>query len=432
MNSSTGTRRITRAALIAAAGAGLSFLGVAAPSAGGQSVSRSSETVSTTSNDQNITVRLKDGKYTILLNGKEVRSGEIDKENWDEYVVKNDKGEEVGTVVRDGNGFSVEMADDDSDDEGNIALTIRGNRGDAARLAELRGAFAPRASLAGADPFMATPPKTMLGVGLGTPDPSLAAHIGVEPEEATVINSISKGLPAAKAGLKVYDVIVKIDGKTPAGEDEVRDALRTKNPGDTVTFEVVHGNNRKVVDVTLEAYDPAKLGVAAWNMVPSAPAIGQQFTFPGVEAEKELEAQSAALQELARQLAEKAQANQSQAGGDAERALHEEMKELAEQIRRKSHEMAELGTTGAWSSGPGQVMRLWGQRGSGRAGTSFVVPTPAPPALSPMNVTPGAMNQDMTDRMNKLDDRLNKLQELLEKVIEQKGSSAGGGSAKDH
>lgn len=113
-----------------------------------------------------------------------------------------------------------------------------------------------------------TPPKVMMGVSLAEPEAALAEHLGIDPEEATMLIGVSDDLPAAKAGLKRYDVITAIDGKKPAGQEEFRRALRARNPGDTMTLTVISKAQTKDVTVTLEAYDAEKLGVTTFNFAP--------------------------------------------------------------------------------------------------------------------------------------------------------------------
>ncbi len=69
---------------------------------------------------------------------------------------------------------------------------------------------------------------------------------GTTPEELAVM----PGSPADIAGLRENDIILSVDG------DELRDVdlasvLRTKNVGDVLTLEIVSGDTRKTVSVTL-------------------------------------------------------------------------------------------------------------------------------------------------------------------------------------
>ncbi len=106
-------------------------------------------------------------------------------------------------------------------------------------------------------------PTVMLGVTMETPDGSLAKHLKVNPDESTVILTVTPDLPAAKAGLQQFDIVVRVDDEAAATPNTIRKVLRTKEPGDAIRFQVLSGGDKKDVVVTLEAWDPTKLGSAA-------------------------------------------------------------------------------------------------------------------------------------------------------------------------
>jgi len=56
---------------------------------------------------------------------------------------------------------------------------------------------------------------------------------------------------AAKAGLKVGDVVTKMDGKTYDALSELAAALRARSAGDKVTFSLTRGGKEQTLDVTL-------------------------------------------------------------------------------------------------------------------------------------------------------------------------------------
>ncbi|HYE01849.1 MAG TPA: PDZ domain-containing protein [Phycisphaerales bacterium] len=103
------------------------------------------------------------------------------------------------------------------------------------------------------------PPPVMLGVTLAEPDWGLLKHLGLERGTATLLSSVYPDLPAAKAGLKAYDVIVAVDGKRPADPEAVRRAIRDKKEGDTLELTVLHRGQEKQVRLNLEKYDQEKL-----------------------------------------------------------------------------------------------------------------------------------------------------------------------------
>jgi len=64
-------------------------------------------------------------------------------------------------------------------------------------------------------------------------------------------NGITPGGPASKAGLKIGDVITKIDGKAIENSDELIVAIRSKNIGDRVKIEYQRNNVTRETTVTL-------------------------------------------------------------------------------------------------------------------------------------------------------------------------------------
>jgi S1-C subfamily serine protease len=108
-------------------------------------------------------------------------------------------------------------------------------------------------------------------VGIRTEDlvPAVAKRFGYAVEHGALIDSITAGSPAARAGLVAGnrdavvdgldvriggDAIVAIDGlRVENGEDVVRIVAERLVPGETARFTVVRGKQRRVVAVTMAA-----------------------------------------------------------------------------------------------------------------------------------------------------------------------------------
>ncbi len=73
-------------------------------------------------------------------------------------------------------------------------------------------------------------PKSMIGVGLGSEDESLAYHLGIDPKKATLVTSVMDELPAKAAGIARFDVIVSVNGNAAASPAELRAALKDLEP----------------------------------------------------------------------------------------------------------------------------------------------------------------------------------------------------------
>lgn len=81
------------------------------------------------------------------------------------------------------------------------------------------------------------------------------AYLGVEIGDATQIagaqiQAVKDGSPAAKAGLKVGDVVTAIDGKSVSNADDLTATVATYKPGDTATFTVKRTGGTQSIKVT--------------------------------------------------------------------------------------------------------------------------------------------------------------------------------------
>lgn len=87
--------------------------------------------------------------------------------------------------------------------------------------------------------------------------PGLAGHQGA------VIDQVTSGSPAEKAGLKVGQLIVSVDGKPVDSQTALSDAITGHKPGDTVTLSVFDPTTSQTGDVKVTLGDnPQKAGTA--------------------------------------------------------------------------------------------------------------------------------------------------------------------------
>ncbi len=102
------------------------------------------------------------------------------------------------------------------------------------------------------------PCPVMIGVRMRELDPVLATHLGIDARTAAVLEDVAEELNGHAGGLRDHDVIIAVDGKTPANPSHIRKALLTKKPGDTMTFTVMRAGTKSDVVVTLQAWEHAK------------------------------------------------------------------------------------------------------------------------------------------------------------------------------
>lgn len=90
-----------------------------------------------------------------------------------------------------------------------------------------------------------------LGV-LGAPVPDmLAGHLGLKDGVGVAVQVVAPDGPAAKAGIAVNDIIIRVGDKTVGSHEELSQIVTGKKPGDTLHFEMIHKGKKSGLDITL-------------------------------------------------------------------------------------------------------------------------------------------------------------------------------------
>ncbi len=143
----------------------------------------------------------------------------------------------------------VEFAGDEVHDADELRDRIQGALpGDAVGIAvERRGSRVVVKATIGAvsRPMKLAERRAILGISLGEAAEGTGAPI----------TRINRDSPAEKAGLKVGDVVLKVDDASVASSSQLTEALSARNPGDVVTLTVERGGKTEAVQATL-ANDP--------------------------------------------------------------------------------------------------------------------------------------------------------------------------------
>jgi serine protease Do len=90
-----------------------------------------------------------------------------------------------------------------------------------------------------------------MGVFLTDVTPALSRSLNLNVSEGALVQDLSSGSPAERAGLKAYDVIVGVDGREVIGNDELIRTVSARQPGTVARLDVVRDNRRVVVPVKL-------------------------------------------------------------------------------------------------------------------------------------------------------------------------------------
>ncbi len=182
--------------------------------------------------DHVVEVRVENGETTVIVDGEEVARDRFRTENGNVIVLDED-----GNEIR-----SMKLFMNAGDHDFVFALPggKKGLRWQVGR---------PHANV-------------MLGVHLADPGAALRKHLRLEPGVGSMIRGLYKGLPAERAGLQQYDVIIAVDGEPVDDPGTILETLTEAEAGDEVTLSVVQNGRHKQFTVTLDAFDAAKMDPA--------------------------------------------------------------------------------------------------------------------------------------------------------------------------
>ena len=90
-----------------------------------------------------------------------------------------------------------------------------------------------------------------IGVALRDVDPDLQRSLGLSSSNGALVQDVREGSPGARAGLRPYDLIVAVDGKPVAGNDELIRLVASRKPGTTATLHLVRDGRALSVPVKL-------------------------------------------------------------------------------------------------------------------------------------------------------------------------------------
>src|SRR5262245_49449432 len=167
--------------------------------------SRSTTTMRSDDGQNQVEVRIENGKITAKANGKSVPEDRI---------------------VREGDRVRIMGADGEVLAEFNQSDTPQPPKAPKAPKA----AKAPKAPKPPTSwtpfpdqPAGWTPPKVMIGITMGEPSEDALKDHDLKEGQAILIERVIEGLPADKAGLKADDIITEIDGQKPANQEKLRE-----------------------------------------------------------------------------------------------------------------------------------------------------------------------------------------------------------------
>jgi predicted metalloprotease with PDZ domain len=96
-----------------------------------------------------------------------------------------------------------------------------------------------------------------IGVHLVSLTPELRQHFGAPKESGVLVSKVSEDSPAARAGIRVGDVITSIAGETVESTFDLGRGIRNRKEGEQVSVEVIRNGARQKYTLTV-ANRPAR------------------------------------------------------------------------------------------------------------------------------------------------------------------------------
>jgi serine protease Do len=93
--------------------------------------------------------------------------------------------------------------------------------------------------------------RGFIGVAVRSIDPDLQRSLNLRSIKGALVEDVPPGSPGARAGIRVYDTIVAVDGRPVAGSDELIQTIAGRQPGTVATLQLVRDGRAMNVPVKL-------------------------------------------------------------------------------------------------------------------------------------------------------------------------------------
>ena len=103
--------------------------------------------------------------------------------------------------------------------------------------------------------------RGLLGVQIQNITPDIASALGIDTRAGAIVAKVEPGSAAKKAGIKVGDVIIAVDGKPIRGAADLRNKIGLARVGDPVKLTMLRGKKKLSVTAVLSPRKRAKLNV---------------------------------------------------------------------------------------------------------------------------------------------------------------------------
>lgn len=101
--------------------------------------------------------------------------------------------------------------------------------------------------------------RAFIGVSLSNLSPELREHFGAPKDAGVIVESVQDDSPAARAGIRVGDIVLSVDGKDVKSSADLRMALRDKKEGDSVRIDLLRGRARQTVVASVKERETPRI-----------------------------------------------------------------------------------------------------------------------------------------------------------------------------
>lgn len=101
-----------------------------------------------------------------------------------------------------------------------------------------------------------------LGVGLTDLTSELRTHFGAPEDAGVMVGSVEEGSPAAKAGIRVGDIIVSLDGKDVKSSWDIRSQIRQVKEGEQVPMTLYRNGKAQNLSAAIVLRERPELDMA--------------------------------------------------------------------------------------------------------------------------------------------------------------------------
>jgi S1-C subfamily serine protease len=162
--------------------------------------------------------------------------------------------------------------------------------------------------------------RKYIGVYLEAINQELLDYFGVKEESGLLVTRLTKDGPAEKAGLKVGDVVIRVDGKRVDSVDELSEMIQDREKGDKVKVELIR--NKKPMTIEVEVAEEERRGLG-WSY-DFSPETWNDFT-----------------RQLGRQF-ERSRGSYEKYSQEAQKKLRKLTEEMSEQSKKSAHKLQKL------------------------------------------------------------------------------------------